>query len=115
MSSSGGSDQGNHQLNVDGKAVVVESELMLNMGVGGVFALLVIDRFIIMTKWIVSRRNGNNHSSKLSKPLSKVEAMMDADPPRKHTELLEEIVRELRGMNVNMQEIPPLLRKLRQQ
>ncbi len=86
---------------------------MLNLGVGGVFALLVIDRFTVMTKWLVSRRNGNGVASRLSKPLGRVEAMMDADPPRKHTELLEDILRELRGMHANMQEIPPLLRKMR--
>lgn len=87
---------------------------MLNLGVGGVFALLVIDRFTVMVKWLVSRRNGNGTASVLSKPLGKVEAMMAADPPRKHTELLEQILRELQGMHASMQEVPSLLRKMRQ-
>lgn len=91
----------------------MESGLLLNLGVGGVFALLVIDRFMVMVKWLVSRKNGNGAASRLSKPLGKVEAMMVADPPRKHTELLEQILRELQGMHTSMQEIPSLLRKMR--
>ncbi len=86
---------------------IVEQGLLLNLGVGGVFALLVIDRFTVLTKWMVARKNGKNGSA------CRVAAMLEADPPRKHTELLEEILRELRGMRKDLRSIPDLLSRLR--